>query len=119
MSWQITPDTRITVEADIQRNRIIFDRGVIAINKQLGFLPISRFLGEPGQSTYQSQNILQARIDHRFNADWQMRLATHFATGTLDGESARSALSPPTTGRWPETGTCAIIAGTSRSGRRT
>ncbi len=66
VSWQITPDTRITVEADIQRNRIIFDRGVIAINKQLGFLPISRFLGEPGQSTYQSQNILQARIDHRF-----------------------------------------------------
>ncbi len=42
---------------------------MIAINKQLGFLPISRFLGEPGQSTYQSQNILQARIDHRFNAD--------------------------------------------------
>ncbi|ACB28000.1 TonB-dependent siderophore receptor [Methylobacterium radiotolerans] len=88
VSWQITPDTRITVEADIQRNRIIFDRGVIAINKQLGFLPISRFLGEPGQSTYQSQNILQARIDHRFNDDWQLRLATHFATGTLDGESA-------------------------------
>ncbi len=26
VSWQITPDTRITVEADIQRNRIIFDR---------------------------------------------------------------------------------------------
>ncbi|TGD95876.1 TonB-dependent siderophore receptor [Methylobacterium nonmethylotrophicum] len=88
VSWQVTPDTRITVEADIQRNRIIFDRGVIAINKQLGFLPISRFLGEPGQSTYQSSDTLQVRIDHRFNADWQMRLATHFSTGTLEGESA-------------------------------
>ncbi len=94
---------------------------MIAINKQLGFLPISRFLGEPGQSTYQSQNILQARIDHRFNEDWQkLRLATHFATGTLDGESAeiRSIASDNRTVA-RVTGTCATIAGTSRSGRRT
>ena len=88
LSWQITPDTRITVETEFLRNRIVFDRGVIAINGRLGLLPISRFLGEPGQSTYQTSNTMQVRVDHRFNADWQMRLATHFNTGTLEGESA-------------------------------
>ncbi|ACB79313.1 TonB-dependent siderophore receptor [Methylorubrum populi BJ001] len=88
LSWQITPDTRITVETEFLRNRIVFDRGVIALNGRLGILPISRFLGEPGQSTYQTNNTMQVRVDHRFNADWQMRLATHFNTGTLEGESA-------------------------------
>ena len=88
VSWQITPDTKITVETEFLRNRVVFDRGVIAINKQLGFLPISRFLGEPGQSTYQSSDTMQVRVEHRFNVDWQMRLATHFNTGSLVGESA-------------------------------
>ncbi len=88
VSWQVTPDTTITVETEFLRNRIVFDRGVIAINRQLGVLPISRFLGEPGQSTYQTNDTMQVRVDHRFDADWQMRLATSFNTGTLEGESA-------------------------------
>ena len=88
ISWQVTPDTRVTVETEFVKNRIVFDRGVIAINKQLGFLPISRFLGEPGQSTYQTNNTLQVRVDHRFDDAWQMRLATYLNTGDLAGESA-------------------------------
>ncbi len=88
IGWQITPDTRVTVETEFLRNRVVFDRGVIAINRRLGFLPISRFLGEPGQSTDQASDTLQVRLDHRFDADWQMRLATSFNTGSLEGESA-------------------------------
>jgi iron complex outermembrane recepter protein len=88
ISWQVTPDTRVTVETEFVRNRIVFDRGVVAINGRLGLVPVSRFLGEPGQSSYQTNNTMQVRVDHRFDADWQMRLATYFNTGTLDGESA-------------------------------
>ncbi|MDP4024894.1 TonB-dependent siderophore receptor [Methylobacterium sp. NEAU 140] len=88
VSWQVTPDTRITVETEFVKNRIVFDRGVIAINRQLGFLPLSRFLGEPGQSTYQNNNTMQVRVDHRFDDAWQMRLATYLNTGDLEGESA-------------------------------
>lgn len=88
ISWQITPDTKVTVETEFVRNRIVFDRGVIAIDKQLGLLPISRFLGEPGQSTEQTSNTMQVRLEHRFDADWHMRLGAHFNTGTLEGESA-------------------------------
>ncbi|KQT60008.1 TonB-dependent receptor [Methylobacterium sp. Leaf456] len=88
ISWQVTPDTKITVETEFLRNRIVFDRGVVAVNGRLGALPISRFLGEPGQSTYQTNNAMQVRVDHRFDADWQMRLATYFNTGSLEGESA-------------------------------
>ena len=88
LSWQITPDPKLTVEAAITRNNVVVDRGVVAVNKQLGFVPISRFLGEPGQVSRQSDAVLQVRLDHRFDADWQMRLATQFNTGTLNGESA-------------------------------
>lgn len=88
LSWQVTPDTKLTVEASVTRNNVIVDRGVVAVNKQLGFVPISRFLGEPGQVTRQTDEVLQVRLDHRFDADWQMRLAAQFNTGTLNGESA-------------------------------
>ncbi|MGX7706864.1 TonB-dependent siderophore receptor [Methylobacterium sp. Gmos1] len=87
VSWQVTPDTRVTVETEFLRNRAVFDRGVVAINGQLGALPISRFLGEPGQSIHQSSDTMQVRVDHRFDADWQMRLATYFNTGALVGEA--------------------------------
>nr|WP_238192586.1 TonB-dependent siderophore receptor [Methylobacterium frigidaeris] len=95
VSWQVTPDTKVTVETEFLRNRTVFDRGVIAINRQLGFLPISRFLGEPGQSIHQSSDTMQVRVDHRFNADWQMRLATYVNTGSLTGEAVEvRGLSP-------------------------
>jgi iron complex outermembrane recepter protein len=87
VSWQVTPDTRVTVETEFLRNRAVFDRGVVAINGQLGRLPISRFLGEPGQSIHQSSDMMQVRVDHRFDADWQMRLATSLNTGALVGEA--------------------------------
>ncbi|AWN55820.1 TonB-dependent siderophore receptor [Methylobacterium sp. 17Sr1-1] len=87
VSWQVTPDTRVTVETEFLRNRAVFDRGIVAINGQLGALPISRFLGEPGQSIHQSSDTMQVRVDHRFDADWQMRLATYFNTGALTGEA--------------------------------
>ncbi|MEE8630833.1 MULTISPECIES: TonB-dependent siderophore receptor [Methylobacterium] len=87
VSWQVTPDTKVTVETEFLRNRTVFDRGVIAINNRLGFLPISRFLGEPGQSIYQTNDSMQIRVDHRFDADWQMRLATYLNSNSLTGEA--------------------------------
>jgi iron complex outermembrane receptor protein len=88
VSWQLTPDTKVTVETEFVRNRVVFDRGVIAVNGRLGVIPFSRFLGEPGQSTFQNNNTMQVRLEHRFNEDWNMRLATHLNTGDLRGESA-------------------------------
>ncbi|KMO30214.1 TonB-dependent siderophore receptor [Methylobacterium aquaticum] len=87
ISWQVTPDTTVTVETEFLRNRTVFDRGVVAINGQLGFLPISRFLGEPGQSIRQSNDSMQIRVDHRFDANWQMRLSTYLNSNSLSGEA--------------------------------
>ncbi len=87
VSWQVTPDTKVTVETEFLRNRAVFDRGVVAIDKQLGVLPISRFLGEPGLSIDQSSDTVQVRVDHRFDADWQMRLSTYLNANSLVGEA--------------------------------
>ncbi|QRE73189.1 TonB-dependent siderophore receptor [Methylobacterium aquaticum] len=87
VSWQITPDTKVTVETEFLRNRAVFDRGVVAVNGQLGLLPISRFLGEPGLRIDQSSDTLQVRVDHRFDADWQMRLSTYLNSNSFVGEA--------------------------------
>jgi len=40
--------TRLVYELEYARQEIPFDRGVVAVNGQLGVIPQSRFLGEPG-----------------------------------------------------------------------
>ncbi len=63
--------------------------------RALGFLPISRFLGEPGQRIDQSSDTLQVRVDHRFDADWQMRLSTYLNSNSFVGEAVEvRGLSP-------------------------
>lgn len=85
VSWQISPDTKLTVEAQYLRNRQTFDRGTVAVNNRLGLVPRSRFFGEPGDDSVSEAGILQIRLDHAFNADWQLRVAGHFNTGSLTG----------------------------------
>ncbi len=43
-----TDNTTITYEMEVIDQKVPFERGVIAINGQLGLIPRSRFLGEPG-----------------------------------------------------------------------
>jgi hypothetical protein len=45
---KLSNDTSIWYELEWSRQEIPFDRGVVARNGQLGIIPNSRFLGEPG-----------------------------------------------------------------------
>ncbi len=55
------------------------------VNNRLGLVPRSRFFGEPGDNSVSEAGIVQIRLDHAFNADWQLRVAGHFNTGSLTG----------------------------------
>ncbi|MNF29557.1 Ferrichrome-iron receptor precursor [compost metagenome] len=93
LSWQLNPDTRLLLEAEVVRHRSVFDRGVVAPNNRLGSVSRSTFLGEPSDGTIDNaNNLIQASLEHALNDTWQLRLASHFKEGTLGG-NATEALS--------------------------
>ena len=90
-SWQ-DPDTSLLVEAEVVRNRQVFDRGTVAPHNHLGSLPRSRFFGEPDDGKIDNNNeTLQATLRHHFNEQWSLRLASHYKHGHLDGYASENS----------------------------
>ncbi|AAG08222.1 pseudopaline transport outer membrane protein CntO [Pseudomonas aeruginosa] len=92
ISWQLDPDTSLLVEAEVVRNRQVFDRGTVAPHNHLGSLPRSRFFGEPDDGKIDNNNeTLQATLRHHFNEQWSLRLASHYKHGHLDGYASENS----------------------------
>lgn len=91
LSWQLSPDTRLLLEAELVRHRSVFDRGIVAPGGKLGSVSRSTFLGEPNDGHISNDNnLLQASLEHALNDIWQVRLASHFKEGTLGGYASES-----------------------------
>lgn len=78
--------TSISYEFEYVHQEAPFDRGVVARNGVLGIIPVSRFLGEPGNgpttvNAYNSQLSLQ----HDFNNDWTLLVGFGALTTSLEG----------------------------------
>ena len=86
LSWQLGPDTRLLLEAELVRHRSVFDRGIVAPDGELGLVSRSTFLGEPSDGHISNDNNqLQASLEQILDDSWRLRLASHFKEGTLDG----------------------------------
>ena len=74
MTWVIDSNTTLTWKAEYEYDRRMYDTGVAAVNGAL-VLPISRFLGEPGNDF---QNFHDYRewlvLNHRINDDWAVKI---------------------------------------------
>ncbi|MDO9625335.1 MAG: TonB-dependent siderophore receptor [Pseudomonas sp.] len=91
LSWQLSPDTRVLLEAEVVRHRSVFDRGIVAPNNRLGSVSRSTFLGEPSDGDIENDNnLLQASLEHALNDQWQLRLASHFKEGELAGYASEN-----------------------------
>ena len=91
LSWQLSPDTRLQLEAEVVRHRSVFDRGVVAPNNRLGSVSRSTFLGEPSDGDIENDNnLIQASLEHYLNDQWQLRLASHFKEGELAGNASEN-----------------------------
>jgi iron complex outermembrane receptor protein len=91
LSWQLNPDTRVLLEAEVVRHRSVFDRGIVAPNNRLGSVSRSTFLGEPSDGHISNDNnLLQASLEHALNDSWRLRLASHFKEGELDGDASEN-----------------------------
>ena len=91
-SWELSPQTRLLVQAEVIRSSQVFDRGVVAPNDHLGSVSRSDFFGEPGDGEIDNNNeSLQAEIEHDLNASWTVRLASHYKQGRLNGGATEAS----------------------------
>ncbi|MCA3691994.1 TonB-dependent siderophore receptor [Aquidulcibacter sp.] len=91
--WRITPRTSLSYEGEITRQELPFDRGVVSLNNQLGVIPSSRFLGEPGDGPLQADATgHQLQLQHDLNDDWSLLLGAGYRATDLEGFSTEAEL---------------------------
>lgn len=94
LAWRIGPQSRLVYELELSHQEIPFDRGVLAINGQLGRIPQSRFLGEPGDGPMKADvQGHQLEFQHDFNRDWSALLGLTTRKTSLEGFSTEAELS--------------------------
>ena len=99
--WGFTPSvlvklgeqTALTYELELTRAEAQFDRGVVAINGQLGLMDRRTFLGEPGDGPLDADVTgHQLQLSHDFNADWSILIGGQHRDTRLAGFSTEAEL---------------------------
>lgn len=86
--WMLGEDTTISYELEYSKQEATFDRGVVAINGQLGVVPRSRFLGEPNDDPHVIQTTgNQIFVQHYFNDDWSIQTGVSYRESSIKGIS--------------------------------
>ena len=99
--WGFTPSvlvklgeqTALTYELELTRAEAQFDRGVVAINGQLGVMDRRTFLGEPGDGPLDADVTgHQLQLSHEFNDDWSILIGGQHRDTRLSGFSTEAEL---------------------------
>lgn len=86
--WMISPDTTLSYEIEAVEQNAPFDRGVVAVNGELGVVPISNFYGEPNDGRHKTRSTgHQAFLQHYFNDDWSIQTGFSYRESSLKGIS--------------------------------
>lgn len=89
LSWQLSEDTVVSVDSEFSRTESVFDRGVPAVNNELGAVSRSSFFGEPNDGRIRNDNqTLDLTLEHYLSDSWKLRLANHYTQGRLKGNSS-------------------------------
>ena len=93
LAWRISPQSQLVYELEASHQEIPFDRGVLAINGELGRIPESRFLGEPGDGPLKADvRGHQLEFQHDFSKDWNALLGFTTRKTSLEGFSTEAEL---------------------------
>ncbi|MBH0092580.1 TonB-dependent siderophore receptor [Pseudoalteromonas sp. SCQQ13] len=86
VAWYINDNSELIYELEYSKQTIPFDRGVLAINGELGVIPANRFLGEPGDGPITAQVVgHQLELKHDINDDWSVLIAANYRDTKLTG----------------------------------
>lgn len=93
IAYRISPATEVSYEMEFRRQELPLDRGVLALNGQLGIVPTSRFLGEPGEKP-NGLDVLghQVELHHDFSANWSLLAGFNYRETSLEGFSTDAEL---------------------------
>lgn len=93
LAWRISPQSRLVYELELSHQEIPFDRGVLAVDGQLGRIPKSRFLGEPGDGPLKADvQGHQLEFQHDFSKDWTALVGFTTRKTSLEGFSTEAEL---------------------------
>lgn len=91
LTWQLSDATQIDYDSEYSNIHSRFDRGITAVNKQLGAIPVSRFLGEKADGSMSMNDMLQQiRVKHRWNDIWTSQSAFNYKKNTWSGYSSEA-----------------------------
>ncbi|WP_165726066.1 TonB-dependent siderophore receptor [Pseudoalteromonas sp. SA25] len=86
ITWIINDNSQLIYELEYSDQEVPFDRGVLAINSELGLIPQSRFLGEPGDGPIEADVLgHQLEFIHDFNDNWSVLLGANYRDTSLEG----------------------------------
>ena len=86
IAWNINDNSQLIYELEYSDQEVPFDRGVLAIDGELGLIPESRFLGEPGDGPIEADVLgHQLEFIHDFNDNWSVLLGANYRDTSLEG----------------------------------
>ncbi|UOD31381.1 TonB-dependent siderophore receptor [Massilia violaceinigra] len=89
--WLASEHTTVSYEIEATEQKAPFDRGVPAVNGKLGAVPVSRFLGEPGDGRITVKSLgHQLFVQHAFNDDWSLQTGLAYRDSELVGFSTEA-----------------------------
>ena len=93
LAWRLGAASQLVYELELSQLEIPFDRGVLALNGQLGAIPRSRFLGEPGDGPLKAEvRGHQLEFQHEFSRDWSLLAGLTHRRTSLEGFSTEAEL---------------------------
>lgn len=94
--WTPSDQSQLVYELEYSHQEIPFDRGVIAIDGELGVIPESRFLGEPGYGPIETDVLgHQIEYQHELNSDWSALVGFNYRDTSLEGLASENGFSAP------------------------
>lgn len=100
LTWRLGSSTVLEYNGELLRHRTPLDRGVVAVNEQLGIIPRERFLGEPADGDVEVENQThQFILEHALNLEWSARMGLSYKQGSVEGFSTEPQSSVRPDGR--------------------
>lgn len=91
LAWQVSDQSQLVYELEYSHQEVPFDRGVIAIDGELGLIPESRFLGEPGDGPMEADVVgHQLEFQHDFNDNWSALVGVNYRDTSLEGNATET-----------------------------
>jgi len=89
--WNIDDTTSLSYDFEFTRQKVPFDRGIVAINGDLKGVSRHTFLGEPGDGdiTTKSYNN-QSQLQHNFDDNWTVLLGAAYRTSSFVGHGSEA-----------------------------